>query len=133
MSANGIEPEAQLQLQYFHPVLRDYYKTIREAALPDNFSETHRTGTQNKSLQSAAPGQFGEPAITISTGQQGEGKSPDGGNSTGTAHPVEEVQQSFQFMSDGQTTQPDTASFNGADASSGGSNASVGTNLNVRA
>ncbi len=128
MSASGIKSELP-PLQYFHPVLREFYASLRETALPDSFSEMHAKA-EMKALDSPAAVQPGEPAVSLELGSQQAEATAAGGETAGA---VDQRQQIFQFMAEGPAPQQDSAA-KGVDVTSGDSNnANIGTNLNVRA
>ena len=132
MSVNGIPSEAQPQLQYFHPVLREYYQSVRDAFMPDDFSASQQAFAQlRKSSQTSTAGQIGEPAANIGQGLQDAGKVPEGGSTSIPAHATDELQQHIQLMSEKQAQTQDTTANEPSGSSGDGSNSEIGANVNV--
>lgn len=132
MSANGIQLNSEVHLQYFHPTIGEYLQSIKDAAVSNNLSAAHQAfALLRKSLQSPMQGRTTEPATRIRQGLQDAGKALETGDLSGAAQAIGELQQNIQSMSEGQAQQQDTTA-SGADASSvGGSDLRVGINLNV--
>jgi hypothetical protein len=132
MSSNGIQPDAPHELQYFHPVLREYYQSIRDAALHDTFSTTQESLAPKKLDQAPLAEQSAAPATAL--GQSSEDVTATlGGNEVPvSSQTIEPLPQEVQSLSVGPSTQLDPAA-NGAIAPAAATgNSEVGANLDVR-
>ncbi len=132
MSSNGIQLVAPHELQYFHPILREYYQSIRDAALPDTFSTTQQSLALKKADQLSPTVQTGTPETASGQNSQDVTATLGGNEVPVTSQAIEDLPQDVQSFSVAQAAQTDSSANGTTVPAATAGNAESGTNLDVR-
>jgi hypothetical protein len=104
MSSNGIQLNTQAELTYFHPSIREYWQSIRDAVVSNNLSEAEQAFTQlRKAIESLAQEQTSEPAQRISQGLQDVGQALEAGDLSSAAQALGKLSANIASMSQEQS------------------------------